>query len=106
MPSRACLRCGRRSPEKVCPRCQPLERPKNAPWSKDRNRAEQQRFRNACVAEYGGQCAAVVDGARCIAKLGTHRLQAHHLPDGNGVLLCEKHHAEVDPHARARRQGA
>lgn len=110
MPQRACLRCGRRSPEKVCPRCQPSERPKNASWSPGRNRAAQQRFRDAVLKAFGYQCGVVIDGARCDVT-GAGNLEAHHLEPGNddpstGMAACKSqppgrgHHKLLDVHAR------
>ena len=99
MPQRACLRCGRISAAKICEACQPNERPKNASWSKWRNRSEQARFRKLAIELFGGQCAAVIDGVRCHRRVETHDLQAHHGEHGP-VLLCRSHHRAVDPHAR------
>jgi hypothetical protein len=61
------------------------------------------------MAAYGGQCCAIggrtthVDlpyGQRCPVT-DPALLQAHHGKNGMAdMLLCQRHHAEVDPHAR------
>lgn len=64
------------------------------------------------LAVYGGQCCAVgglstftdlPQGTRCPVR-DPGLLQAHHgkppLPD---MLLCDTHHAEIDPKARIRK---
>lgn len=112
---KACLGCGRGYPPKAlalgrCPRCLAREprllvRAVTGRWSPDRLPAEHQRFARAVRARAGNQCEAIEGGVRCPVTTG---LQAHHLTLGyeaeNGVLLCERHHRMIDPHARKGRR--
>lgn len=96
----ACPKCGRTHDRKG--RCDNCQRDPNAPWSKDRDRGVQARFRRAVLERDGHRCMAVVNGHRCPA---TTKLQAHHTIPGvdrvdTGITLCAYHHREVDPHAR------
>jgi hypothetical protein len=96
-------------------------------WSQNRVRAQQRSFREGLIRKFGKRCMAVgpfaeldpfgkpwevpypaftehfsdLDpGERCSR---TTKLDAHHgegaIPD---MLLCSKHHAAIDPHARER----
>lgn len=84
---------------KSCPHLQPCElhppRDKNASWSKDRDHAQQARFR-AQVLER--------DGHRCVRCGSTWKLVAHHDKPGYtpdcGRTLCGRCHGEVDRNAR------
>lgn len=83
-----------------CPNLAPCEqhsRPKNAPWSKDRDPSTQARFRQATLARDGYTCT------RCghVDKTG-RTLDAHHVTPDRGVTLCNACHVEVDPNARRR----
>ena len=66
-------------------------------WTKHRDRAAQQRFRNALMARAQGQC----EHEGCTTRID---LQAHHIHPGYtpdcGLLLCRKHHKQADPQAR------
>lgn len=76
--------------------CPVHSRPKNAPWSKDRNRGAQQRFRDAVLARDGHRCS------RC--GRSDIPLVAHHVKPGYavdvGVTLCQDCHKLVDDKAR------
>jgi hypothetical protein len=70
-------------------------------WTPSRDRAAQQRFRDALIRRSGGYCEYVGPEGRCTS---TTDLQAHHdragyTPDC-GRLLCAKHHKAEDPYAR------
>lgn len=104
-------------------------RPDNAHWSSWRNSKEQNQFRHALMERYGGQCTAIgpwadtdesgdltvrcpewvevftdlLPGVRCTERRWS-QLDAHHggkrgEPD---LLLCNRHHTMLDPHARRR----
>lgn len=82
----------------TCPELAPCEkhaRPRNAPWSTDRDRGQQRAFRAAVLAR---------DGQRCVRCQATTDLVAHHvLPGYNpsaGVTLCRACHRAVDANAR------
>jgi hypothetical protein len=66
-------------------------------WSPWRNRGDQTAFRAGLIRTYGERCMQLVDGRRCTV---TSELQAHHLPDGRGMLLCRLHHKAEDMYAR------
>lgn len=75
-------------------------------YSRERDRAAQQRFRDALLARAGGRCERVVRGRRCPE---TQDLRACHivaLAEGgsydadNGELLCGAHDRQSDPRAR------
>lgn len=76
--------------ETQCPRGH--GRPMNARWSKDRDGAEHMRFARAALKAqpYCSICGS------------TWKLDVHHGPQGEPVVLCNKHHVELDPHARRR----
>lgn len=77
----------------------PPRRPKAAKnpsgWGGTRDRAEQARFRRMLIER---------DGFRCwtcgVAPTNADPLQAHHVTDTDGRLLCREHHRAVDPYAR------
>ena len=75
--------------------CPVHSRPRNAPWSKDRDRKAQHEFRKAVLAR---------DGYRCTRCASTGPLVAHHVRPGYdvsaGVTLCESCHRSVDSKAR------
>jgi hypothetical protein len=72
--------------------CSEHGRPLNARWSRDRDGAEHNRWaRTAKKAHpYCSVCGA------------TKKLDAHHGPDGEAVVLCNPCHVATDRHARAR----
>jgi len=97
MTLRPCLTCGALSPGSRCP-----SHNSGTSWNGTRDRAAQQRFRDALLERAGHQCEYVVAGQRCPV---TRDLQAHHTQPGNpdpslGRLLCRTHHRAVDRHAR------
>jgi 5-methylcytosine-specific restriction endonuclease McrA len=82
-----------------CPHLQPCElhpgRPKNAPWSPDRDTTQQGEFRRAVLER---------DKHRCTRCGSTWKLVAHHVKPGYdvscGVTLCGRCHGIVDRNAR------
>lgn len=94
-------------PHVDCPNLKPCpthpDRPRNAHWSKDRDRAAQARFRKAVLARDGNQCT------RCGHYDPTGKsLIAHHDTPGYdpscGRTLCNRNandcHGAIDAHAR------
>ena len=82
-------------PEPGCAHLEPCPqhaRPRNARWSKDRDGAEHMRFARAAkkAQPWCTHCGA------------TQKLDAHHGPHGEPIVLCSACHAAADPHARAR----
>lgn len=75
-------------------------RPRNAPWSTDRDRKAQRHFRRMVLARDGYACTRCVEPR----ELEPHELVAHHIRDGydmaDGITLCRDCHREVDPNAR------
>jgi predicted restriction endonuclease len=98
-------------PKPGCPAIAPCPthgRNKNAPWSPNRNRASQARFRDQVLANAGNRCQAIDHGERCNV-IGPRNLTAHHvipLAQGgndhpaNGKALCDQHHRAIDNKAR------
>jgi predicted restriction endonuclease len=94
---KACPTCGRVTDGRYCGQHQP---PQRSQWSPDRDHASHARFARAIRKRAQGRCE--ICGS-------TDRVQAHHRtplaaggtdhPD-NGILLCNAHHRELDPHAR------
>lgn len=72
--------------------CAEHGRPLNARWSKDRDGAEHDRFARAAkrAQPWCSRCGS------------SEKLDAHHGPNGESVVLCNDCHCAVDPHARAR----
>jgi hypothetical protein len=67
-------------------------RPKNASWSRDRN-----------ITEHNKWAAAAKKAHPYCSVCGeTKKLDVHHGPNGEPIVLCNTHHQAVDPHARAR----
>lgn len=100
---RACARCGTIGPDDGNNNCPKHRRPKNAHWSKNRDRGKQAAFRKAVLARDNHTC-------QCGHHDPTGRtLRACHLialADGgsydpaNGVTRCEGCDRDTDPHAR------
>ena len=82
-----------------CPNLAPCEvhsRPKNAPWSKDRDHAAHLALRRQLIKQSGPICQ------RCgwnAPKTG-QGLEMHHWSAERVSLLCSDCHKEVDSHAR------
>jgi 5-methylcytosine-specific restriction endonuclease McrA len=89
-------------PRVGCPEIRPCpieghERPKNAPWSKDRDRAQQHNERKATLQRDDYRCT------RCGHHDPTGRqLDAHHVSPHHAVTLCNPCHVAIDPSARTR----
>jgi 5-methylcytosine-specific restriction endonuclease McrA len=85
---------------KSCPNLAPCPehtRPRNQPWSKDRNTTTQGRERKATLQRDGYTCQ------RCGHHDPTGRnLDAHHATPTRLITLCNACHVEVDPNARRR----
>jgi hypothetical protein len=72
--------------------CKVHGRPLNARWSKDRDGAEHNRWARAAKKAQPW----------CSVCGSTKKLDVHHGPNGEPVVLCPEHHAQIDPHARRR----
>jgi predicted restriction endonuclease len=73
----------------------PNKRNGDGRWSRNRDRATQNRFRHGVLKLYGDRCLIC----------GAQPVQAHHTIVGDndprtGRPLCKDHHGQVDPHAR------
>ena len=78
-----------------CPEYEPCphhSRPRNARWSKHRDGAQHMRFARAAkkAQPWCTRCGA------------TEKLDAHHGPSGEPIVLCNTCHTLEDEHARAR----
>ena len=76
--------------------CPKHSRPKNAPWSKDRDHAAHLALRRQLIKHHGPICQ------RCgwnAPKTG-QGLEMHHWSAERVSLLCSDCHKEVDNHAR------
>lgn len=89
-------------PQPGCPELQPCPthaRPKNASWSRDRDRGQQNGFRQRVLARDNWTCT------RCAFHSPTGKdLIAHHVKPGYsthcGQTLCTTCHREIDTNAR------
>lgn len=107
----ACTVCGTPSNERRCPR---HRRAPNAPWSHNRNRAAQARFRRDVLRNAGSRCQYVNPDTheRC-EEIDDLRAAHHPIPlrdyvtgdpaaydPANGRAFCLEHDRATDPHAR------
>lgn len=81
-----------------CPNLQPCpkhSRPRNAPWTNDRDHAAQGRFRKAVLTR---------DNHACTRCGSSDQLVAHHIRPGYepsaGITLCHHCHRTIDANAR------
>ncbi len=89
--SRACLDCG--AITNGPPRCPTHTNPNgDTSYNGQRNRATQHRFRTRILQR---------DGASCHHCHATNvELQAHHVTNNDGIMLCQPCHRTIDAHAR------
>ena len=73
-------------------RCPAHDTPRKAWAHRDGDRARHAREVRAAKRKQG----------RCTICGTTAKLDAHHLPDGTLVVVCNEHHRMLDPHARKR----
>jgi hypothetical protein len=101
---RACRTCGipvaPDAPFGRCTNCIMLDpllarRARTGHWSPWRDRAEQAAFRKMLMDRADGRCEFYDGFLRCDR---TDDLKAHHTPGGGGMLLCQAHHRQIDPH--------
>ena len=83
-----------------CPQLEPCpihgrarQRRRSNGWThRDGNRAAHMRWRRKAIKAHPS----------CELCGSTDKLDAHHKPDGTPQVLCNWHHCQVDPYARAR----
>lgn len=105
----SCSVCGKVSDQKKCPKHRGDS--KKGPWSKNRDRAAQARFRREVLARDGHRCTFTIQGQRCTATKDLRACHIRPLRDlkagdplayhvSNGRTLCATHDRLTDPYAR------